>query len=202
MPVRAPMGSIWRPSDDTGSRDTDPSVFIQCVNGRETMANKLWSHGLEGLYHDIHTIAQVEIPPITVGEFITEYLTTNGRHIRIIIKLLLREAFNSLVSLKFGVVVCRIFPMLSFQLKKESGVVLVQLEKALVPLPLSYGVEPLAPVLITLRGVLFATVLHGVITAMNYCIAGALSACGPLSACGTLSACGASITLVMMVIAG
>ena len=84
------------------------------------------------------------------------------------------EAFNSLVSVKFGVVVCHKFPMLSFHLKTEGGIVLVQLATALVTLTLEYGVEPLTLVLLTHRGVMFAPVLHGVVTAMNSCIAGVL----------------------------
>ena len=81
---RFTMGSIWRPSDDTDSRYSYPIVFIQYVNGLEPMANKLWSHGLDNLCHDVHPKVQVHIPPGTDGEFITEYLTTNERRIRII----------------------------------------------------------------------------------------------------------------------
>ena len=55
------MGSIWRPCDGTGSRVTDTSVFIQYVNGWEPMANELWSHGLESLYHNVHSTALLQI---------------------------------------------------------------------------------------------------------------------------------------------
>ena len=53
-----------------------------------------------------------------------------------------------------------------------------KLATSLVPLSQGYGVEPSTPVLITLQGVLFPPVLYGVVTMMNYCIAGVLSACG------------------------
>ena len=78
------MGSICRPSDLTGSRDPDPRVFIKCVNCKDPMANELWYHGLYGLSSDSHPTAQVEITPANDGEFITDYLTTDGRRIRII----------------------------------------------------------------------------------------------------------------------
>ena len=57
MPRRAPMGIIWIPFDGTGSRDPDPSVFIQCVNGMEPMANELLSHGLNCIFRDVHPTA-------------------------------------------------------------------------------------------------------------------------------------------------
>ena len=78
------IGSIWSPSDGTGSGATDPIVLIQYVNGWEPMANELWSHGLDGLCHDVHPTARVEIHPGTDGEFIMEYLTTDGWRIKII----------------------------------------------------------------------------------------------------------------------
>ena len=62
-----PIGVIWRPSDGTGIGDPYLSVFIQCVNGRETMANKLWYHGLDGLFRDVYPTIRVDIPPGTDG---------------------------------------------------------------------------------------------------------------------------------------
>ena len=64
------MGSIWRLSYGTGSRAPYPRVFIQCVNGWDPMANKLWSHGLEGLCHDVHPTVRLDITPIFGGEFV------------------------------------------------------------------------------------------------------------------------------------
>ena len=77
------MGIIWISYDGTGNRDPDPSVFFQCVNGQDPMANDFWSHGLDSLCSDAQPTAQVLIPPRTEGEFITDYLTTNRRRIRI-----------------------------------------------------------------------------------------------------------------------
>ena len=71
------MGDIWRPSD-SGIGDPYPCIFIQCVNGRERMAHKLWSHGLYGLVRNVYPTGRVEIPTGTVREFITEYLTPDG----------------------------------------------------------------------------------------------------------------------------
>ena len=43
------------------------------------MDQELWSHGLDGISRDVHPTAQVDIPTGTVREFITEYLTPDGR---------------------------------------------------------------------------------------------------------------------------
>ena len=48
------------------------------------MANELWYHGSYGLSRDVHPTARVEIPTGADSEFITEYLTNDGRYIRII----------------------------------------------------------------------------------------------------------------------
>ena len=48
------------------------------------MAYKLWCHGLNGLSHDVHPTVRLEIPNENFGEFITEYLASNGRCNRII----------------------------------------------------------------------------------------------------------------------
>ena len=84
MPRRTPVGSIWCPSDGTVRRAPSPRVFIQCVNGQEPMSYDLWSHGLDGLCHDVHLTAGVDIPHGTDGELVTEYWNTNGRRISII----------------------------------------------------------------------------------------------------------------------
>ena len=65
-------------------------------------------------------------------------------------KLLSMKAFNSMVSMKFGVVVCHIFPMMPFQLKTKGGVELGQLATALVPMPLVAMVEPSMTILLAL----------------------------------------------------
>ena len=83
---RATMVSIWRPYDGTGSRDTDPIILIQCINGQQPMYNELWSHGLDGLSCDVHPTARAGITPVTDREFFNKYLTNNGHHIIIIWK--------------------------------------------------------------------------------------------------------------------
>ena len=60
------MGDILRPSD-SGSGDPDTSIFIQCVNVRDTLAHKLWPHGLEKLSRDVYPAARVDISTGTVG---------------------------------------------------------------------------------------------------------------------------------------
>ena len=88
------------------------------------------------------------------------------------------ETLNSLDFLKFGVVFCRIFPMLLSQLKTEVVTVLGKLVTALVTLSLATGVKPLKTVMITHQVVLFSHLLHGVITLTNSCITGVLNNCG------------------------
>ena len=84
MPRRTPVGSIQRPSYSTGIEDPYPIFFIQCINIICHMANELWYHGSYGLSRDVHPTARVEIPTGADSEFITEYLTNDGRYIRII----------------------------------------------------------------------------------------------------------------------
>ena len=71
-------GGIQSPSDSS-SGDPDPSIFIQCVNGREPMVDELWFHGLDGLSRDVHPTARVELPTGDVREFIIDYLTPDRR---------------------------------------------------------------------------------------------------------------------------
>ena len=79
-----PMGIIRRPSDGNGSKAPYTRIFIQCVNGWESMANEFWYHGLDSLCYNVRSTAQVEINPGTDVECVAENLTTNKRHIRII----------------------------------------------------------------------------------------------------------------------
>ena len=77
------MSDIRRRSNyDSG--DPYPSVFIQCINGRDPMSHKLWCHGLAGLCREVHLTVQVEIATWTVREFITDYWTANIRCNRMI----------------------------------------------------------------------------------------------------------------------
>ena len=104
--------------------------------------------------------------------------------------LLSMEVWNSLVSLKFGVLVCPMFPILPLQIQKNGGVGLVQIAREPVTLPLPTRLDPLISVLLTLGWFLFAPVLYRVVNVINSCIT------------GVLSACGVSISSVLMVIYG
>ena len=39
---------------------------------------------MDGIIHDVHPTAQVEVPARTVEEFVNDYLAENGRRIQII----------------------------------------------------------------------------------------------------------------------
>ena len=45
---RAPIGDIRQPSD-SGSGAPDPDAFIQYVDGRQPMSQKLWCHRIDGI---------------------------------------------------------------------------------------------------------------------------------------------------------
>ena len=85
--------------------------------------------------------------------------------------------FNLLEFLKFGVVVCRIFPMLPFQMQPEVGVGMGQLFTALIPCLLLFVLVTSITVLLTLRGFQFTPVFYEAVSATNYCITGVLSTC-------------------------
>ena len=78
-----PIGTIHRPSY-FGSRGTDTTAFIQCVNGQEPQINKFWCLGLDRIFREVHPTAPVDILDGTVREFVTDYLAENGRPIVII----------------------------------------------------------------------------------------------------------------------
>ena len=80
---RAPIRVIHRPSD-SDSRGTDPTAFIQCINGRDPQIHKLWWLGLDRICRVVHPTARAEVPARTIREFVTNYLAENGRQILII----------------------------------------------------------------------------------------------------------------------
>ena len=80
------MGTIHRPSDFV-DRGNDTTTFIQCINGQQPQIKKLWCLGLDGIFREVHPIARVDILAGTVGEFVTNHLSENGRPINIIRKL-------------------------------------------------------------------------------------------------------------------
>ena len=77
------MGDIYLTSD-SGSGAPYLGAFIQCVDSREPMIHELWCHGIDGICRKFRLTAPIEILYGTVGEFVTEYLSENGRRNRII----------------------------------------------------------------------------------------------------------------------
>ena len=75
---RYPMVDISRPSD-YGSGAPEPGYFIQCIDGIEPMIQKSWCHRIGGICHEVHLTAHIEIPDGSFGEFVTKYLSVNGR---------------------------------------------------------------------------------------------------------------------------
>ena len=59
------MGDIRRPYD-YGSGDWYPGAFIQCIDGKEPMINKLWFHGIGFIYHEVQPTAHIEIPAVNI----------------------------------------------------------------------------------------------------------------------------------------
>ena len=85
----------------------------------------------------------IDIPAETIRQFVTEYLSDNGWHNRILENLASTSAFDSLEFLIFGEVDCHIFPILGPQRPPSGGAALVLL------IPLGSGVEgPLIPLIL------------------------------------------------------
>ena len=89
------MVTISRPSD-YGSRITETTAFIQCLNGQELQINKLWCHDLDGIWREVHPTAHAEILAGTVREFVNDYLAENGRQIMIIGELSINRSVHFL----------------------------------------------------------------------------------------------------------
>ena len=70
---RAPMGATFRPLG-SGSRGTEATAFIQCIDGREPQIYKCWCLGLDKIFRGIHPTAHAEVPSVTVEEFVTNCL--------------------------------------------------------------------------------------------------------------------------------
>ena len=70
------MGSI-RQTSNPGSRSTEDTAFVQCVDGREPQIHELWCLGLDNITCEVHPTSRVEFPAGTVGEFVTNYLAEN-----------------------------------------------------------------------------------------------------------------------------
>ena len=80
---RQPMGSIRCPSNP-GSRGTEDTKLIQCVDGWEPQIHKIRCLSLDNITQEVHPKARVEVVAGTVGEFTTNYLYENRRRILII----------------------------------------------------------------------------------------------------------------------
>ena len=89
------MGDIRR-NYDSGSGDPDPGAFLQCVNGREPMVHKFWCHRVDRLCREVFPTARIDIPAGTIIEFVTEYLSADGRCNRIIGELSINESLQSI----------------------------------------------------------------------------------------------------------
>ena len=77
------MDTIFRPSN-SGGRDSEIGDFIQCIDGIERQIHELWCHKIGGICCKLHPYARIEIKSGTVGEFVTEYFSENGRRNEII----------------------------------------------------------------------------------------------------------------------
>ena len=91
----APMGYNRRPSY-YGRESTEGTVFIQCVDGRETQINELWFLDLYGIIRKVHLTACVEVPSETVRYFVTNYLDENGCQIETIGQLSVNDSVQLL----------------------------------------------------------------------------------------------------------
>ena len=60
------VGSIRLPSD-YGSGDEDGPEFIRCVDGQESQIHEVWTFGEDGVTHEVHPTAQVDIGTGFVG---------------------------------------------------------------------------------------------------------------------------------------
>ena len=69
---------------DSGSGGTKATDLIQIINGQDLKIHKLWYLVLDGILLKIHPTAREEVLYGTVVEFVTNYLSENGRQILII----------------------------------------------------------------------------------------------------------------------
>ena len=85
------MGYIrWTLNPGSGSiKDT---AFIQCVDVQESQIHELWCLGLDNITREVHPTAQLEVVTGTVGEFVTNYVSENGRRNQIIGKLSVNDS--------------------------------------------------------------------------------------------------------------
>ena len=77
------MGSIHRPLDSV-SGITEAAASIKFVDDLKPYIHALWCMGFNGIIHEAHTTARVEVTAGTVREFMTDYLSENGGQIKIV----------------------------------------------------------------------------------------------------------------------
>ena len=77
------MGSIRHPLDPA-IRSAEDTTFIKCVDGQEPQIHELWCLVLNNIIQKEYPTAHLEVISVTVGDFVTNYLTGNGRIIHII----------------------------------------------------------------------------------------------------------------------
>ena len=80
---RAPIGTIYRPLNPI-SGVLRPIHFNQCIHGQEPQSHKLWCMVFYNISRKVRPTAHAEVPDRAVGEFVTNYLSENGRQTKII----------------------------------------------------------------------------------------------------------------------
>ena len=155
------MGTIHRPSD-SGSAGTDITTFIQCINSREPQINKLWFLGFDRIFPEVHPTAHIEIPAGILGEFVTDYISENGRWIAIIVQLFVNDSVQFLVLSEqaWG----SGFPYIANLLDQVDTTVWDSsnnynynweyVSTMPIAIPMFAGVLPLTPIILTFQGVL------------------------------------------------
>ena len=68
MTRQDPVGSISWPSD-SGSGGAEVPEFIRCVDGQEPQIHEVWDFGEDGVTHEFHPAALVDVGAGVVGEF-------------------------------------------------------------------------------------------------------------------------------------
>ena len=68
-----------RQNYDSGSGGTKCVVFIRCIDGHDPQIHEICCLGYDGITHEIHPTAQVDIGAGAVGQFTTNCLAENGR---------------------------------------------------------------------------------------------------------------------------
>ena len=155
------MGTIHR-TLDSSSGATEATAFIQCINGREPQINEWWCMGLEMIWREVHPTDHVDVPDVTVGEFVTDYLAKSGHQILIIGQLSVNDSVQFLGFLtKPGEVDCNLSPIYWIKLRSQGGVVTTikirtgeEGSTMKIASPMLPGVLPLTPILLTRHGVL------------------------------------------------